>query len=616
MESQTKFEEELGEYLNLKSISTYDVTMDGDLLAYAVKNTFKDRKDSGFDLKIVDLSRNEVIRNDHFPKCTATRLSFNEEGKKLALLYNSGKKSYIYTYFANSNIPEKTMFGDLISDLRWHGSDMIISMQDPMDETEKAKFEDGYDEARIEENPRFYSIWKYSPGNGLSRISSGVQIWEFDARKDLVAAVVSDTPDENSWYSNRMEIYDMREGTRRTIFHDSEIQVSGPKFDAECKDLAFISGIWSDRGVTSGDLVIYDLNSGKLNTFTESKDRSFSSVSRLGSDFYVVARKEDLSQIFKIENGTLRMVWERAGSLLPGYCPVVCPSHKGIFATFSSWENPYDIYVLGREKDPIRVTSENAGTKRKTFNGKGRKINWKSSDGTQIYGYLMQNNPKDPLIVEVHGGPTACYFQQFASYSSVFLSAGFSVFAPNYRGSTGRGREYAELNHGDMGGSDFQDIMDGIRYLKDNGIIETDAIYITGGSYGGFMAAWAMTQSNIFKAGSALFGIADWISFHGTSNIPSWDAKYYQEEPYAYNRYLKFSPLRYVDQVSAPVLLIHGRDDPEVPIGQFLQFYRALKDRGKKVRMISFPREGHGILERKHKETEVRETVGHFTSKS
>jgi len=616
METQSKFDNELNQFLALRSMSIFDVHRNGDLLAYALNDTFRQKKDSGFDLKIVDLKRNETLRSDHFPKSTATRISFDEGGKKLALLFTSGKKSYIYIYFANSTIPEKILFNDPVFEMRWKGSDMILVIQDSMEESEKKKIEEGYDETRFEENPRFRSIWKYSPGNGFLRISSGIQTWEIDVCKDLVAAVDSDLPYESSWFSNRLDLYNLKDGTLSTIFQDQQVQVSSPKFDADGKRIAFISGIWSDRGVIGGDLVLMDLQSGKLTIFNESKDRSFSSVSRAGSYLYAAARKEELSQIFRIDNGSLRLLWELEGSLLPGYCPTICPSENGIYAGFTSWEYPYEIYIINEGKKPIPVTAVNAVVERKTFNGMGRKISWKSSDGAQIYGYLMQNDPRDPLIVEIHGGPTACYFQQFASYSSVYLSAGFSVFAPNYRGSTGKGRAYAELNHGDMGGGDFRDIMDGIKYLKDQGLVQTDRIYVTGGSYGGFMTAWAMTQSNLFKAGSALFGISDWISFHGTSNVPAWDRKYYQEDPYLYNKYVKFSPIRYVDNVTAPVLLIHGREDPEVPIGQFIQFYRALKDKGKDVRLISFPREGHGILERKHKETEIRETVGHFMAHS
>jgi prolyl oligopeptidase len=180
---------------------------------------------------------------------------------------------------------------------------------------------------------------------------------------------------------------------------------------------------------------------------------------------------------------------------------------------------------------------------------------------------------------------------------------------PNYRGSTGKGRKYAELNLGDMGGMDFQDIMAGIDYLKEKGYIDPDRIGITGGSYGGFMTSWAVTQSPIFKVGIGLFGISDWVSFHGTTNIAEWDAIQYGESPYVYDKFIKFSPLRYVENVKAKVLLMHGKEDPSVPIGQYFQFYRALKEHGKDVRFLIFPREGHGFQEKLHVRQSMAETL-------
>ena len=116
------------------------------------------------------------------------------------------------------------------------------------------------------------------------------------------------------------------------------------------------------------------------------------------------------------------------------------------------------------------------------------------------------------------------------------------------------------------------------------------------------MSAWAITQTNFFKGAVSLFGISDWISFHGVSNLPTWDRIHYNEDPYKFDRFIKFSPLRYVDNVKTPVLLAHGIEDPYVPVGQYYQFYRALKEKGKDVRLLLFPREGHGFKERKHQE--------------
>ena len=149
-------------------------------------------------------------------------------------------------------------------------------------------------------------------------------------------------------------------------------------------------------------------------------------------------------------------------------------------------------------------------------------------------------------------------------------------------------------------------------YLRKSGKVQTDAVFITGGSYGGFMTSWAITQTDMFRAAVGLFGIADWMSFHGVTNIPDWDSIHYAQSPYMRDLFEKFSPINYVEKVKTPVLLQHGVDDPCVPVGQYHQFYRALKDLGKTVRLLLFPREGHGFLEKKHILMQFNETLNWY----
>jgi prolyl oligopeptidase len=239
-------------------------------------------------------------------------------------------------------------------------------------------------------------------------------------------------------------------------------------------------------------------------------------------------------------------------------------------------------------------------------------VKWKSSDGLEMYGILRYKNNQDPLIVNVHGGPTGFSPVTFLDRSTPFIPGGYSIFYPNYRGSIGKGRSFAEANRGDMGGKDLQDILSGIEYLRKSGKVKTESVFITGGSYGGFMTSWAVTQTDIFTAAVGLFGITDWISFHGVTNIPAWDAIHYNQSPYSRDLFEKFSPLNYLDKVKTPILLQHGIEDPCVPVGQYLQFYRGLKDKGKTVRLILYPREGHGFLERKHIIMQFEESLRWF----
>ena len=169
-----------------------------------------------------------------------------------------------------------------------------------------------------------------------------------------------------------------------------------------------------------------------------------------------------------------------------------------------------------------------------------RRHAWRAADGQEIEGVLML--PDDgaerplPLVVFVHGGPTSAWTYDFspgAMHLGIVLAAeGYAVLLPNIRGSAGRGQEFARANLGDMGGGDLQDILSGIDSLVESGVVARDRVGITGVSYGGFMSAWAPTQTDAFAASVAIASVTNWLSFHNTSNIARFDELFLQSDPY------------------------------------------------------------------------------------
>jgi dipeptidyl aminopeptidase/acylaminoacyl peptidase len=180
-------------------------------------------------------------------------------------------------------------------------------------------------------------------------------------------------------------------------------------------------------------------------------------------------------------------------------------------------------------------------------------------------------------------------------------SAGYAVFLPNYRGSTGWGLAFAEANLGDMGGKDFDDMMLGVDSLVAAGIADPARLAVAGWSYGGFTAAWAVSQTDRFRAAVMGAGISHWLSFHGKSCLADWDAIHYAASPYERGgTFERFSPLTHHDQLSTPTLILHGENDQDVPVEQAYLFYRTLKDRNVPVELIVYPREDHAVKERAH----------------
>jgi dipeptidyl aminopeptidase/acylaminoacyl peptidase len=180
----------------------------------------------------------------------------------------------------------------------------------------------------------------------------------------------------------------------------------------------------------------------------------------------------------------------------------------------------------------------------------------------------------------------------------VAAARGFATFYPNYRGSTGRGVAFSKLSQGDAGGKEFDDLVDAVDHLVAIGLVDTDRVGVTGGSYGGYDTGWCATRhSERFAAGVMFVGISDRISKLGTTDIPMEEFEVHARmRPWDdWQLYLERSPIYWADRSRTPLLILHGKEDPRVHPGQSMELYRNLKLRGQApVRLVFYPGEGHG----------------------
>jgi len=241
--------------------------------------------------------------------------------------------------------------------------------------------------------------------------------------------------------------------------------------------------------------------------------------------------------------------------------------------------------------------------------GETEEIDWKARDGWDITGVLVkpldyQKRKRYPMIVQVHGGPESADVNGFQiAWAQLFSANGYLTFLPNYRGSTGRGVEYTIANHGDRGGKDFFDILDGVESIVSRGLADPERLAIGGWSYGGFMSSWAVTQTNMFKASVVGVGITDWFSLMGMAPVPTWNAEahflaWHYDKP---EEYWRFSPVLQVKKVKTPTLMLWGEADPLVPLAQGREFFRGLRYYGVPSELVIYPREGHGLREPLHR---------------
>lgn len=258
---------------------------------------------------------------------------------------------------------------------------------------------------------------------------------------------------------------------------------------------------------------------------------------------------------------------------------------------------------------PVRVSSANTDLPRYPM-GETRVVDWKSKDGRSIQGVLIlplgyQSGKKVPLLLNIHGGPAGTWMETFNGRPSpyvagAFAAAGYAILRPNPRGSSGYGFEFRAANLADWGGKDYEDLMTGVDAMIAQGIADPDQLGVMGWSYGGFMSSWVITQTDRFKAAAIGAPVTDLWSFNGTADIPGFLPSYFRGEAWdQFESYRKHSPITFAKNVKTPSLMLHGENDLRVPISQGQEFYRALRTYGVPVKMVTYPRQGHGVTEPK-----------------
>jgi dipeptidyl aminopeptidase/acylaminoacyl peptidase len=216
----------------------------------------------------------------------------------------------------------------------------------------------------------------------------------------------------------------------------------------------------------------------------------------------------------------------------------------------------------------------------------------------------MTATSKHPLIVNIHGGPHGQQGPAFNFQNQVYAARGWATLMVNYRGSTGYGQAWADAVFRDQNGDEAFDVLNGVNAaIRRNPWIDRERLGIEGGSYGGQLTAWIITQTNMFKAAIPNRSIINLVSYNYTTYYNQYEQMEFGVRPHQQDlmdELWKRSSLRYVAQVHTPTMIVHGENDNDVPIGESEQFYIALKDVGVETILVRYPREGHGLREPKH----------------
>jgi dipeptidyl aminopeptidase/acylaminoacyl peptidase len=254
-------------------------------------------------------------------------------------------------------------------------------------------------------------------------------------------------------------------------------------------------------------------------------------------------------------------------------------------------------------------------------------VRWKSRDGVEIEGVLRKPADFDPakkypLVFVVHGGPIwfspetlLTNVEDRGYYPTVqFLNKGMLVLKPNYRGSTGRGQAFTELNVNNLGVGDMWDLESAIDHLVDLGWVDPERVGCMGWSQGGYISAFVGLHSTRFKAVSVGAGIADWYTYHISNDIPDFTVDYLSGSPFRdRDLYVKTAPISNLANAKTPVLIQHGSDDRRVPFSNATELYRGLKEMGVPVELFVFPGMGHPITKPRENHAVMHQNLAWFS---
>lgn len=235
-------------------------------------------------------------------------------------------------------------------------------------------------------------------------------------------------------------------------------------------------------------------------------------------------------------------------------------------------------------------------------------VHWKSSkDGIDIDGIVTKPvdfdaSHKVPFLLNPHGGPTGASLVVFSPTEQLMAANGYMVLEPNFRGSSGRGEKFARANENQWGDGDYKDDMSGVQAVVDRGWADPERMGAFGWSYGGYMTFWIDTQTDKFKAISPGAGLPDLYSMYSQTDIHKYLTLFFNDKsPWDnFQEYWDHSPMKYVENVKTPTMILHGQADTRVPIPQAEEFYRALYERHVPVEYVTYPRENHGFVEPHH----------------
>ncbi len=426
-------------------------------------------------------------------------------------------------------------------------------------------------------------------------------IYEYDWTPDGAGFVVTSAigNGDNNWWVATLDRVDAATGMVTNIARP-KTQLNFPRVSPDGRTVAYIGGLMSDFGSVGGDVWTVPLAGGTPVDITQGQPRSFVSLDWTRAGLRAVALHNDKSEFVALApGGTATVGYSQPVSLGAGDGRAAFTKDgAGVATVAQDWTHAPAIYA-GQGMTPRQITHDNDAAPAAV---RAQSVTWRN-EGFTVQGWLLaplalDPKAKAPMIVDVHGGPSAASTPRYLEHgpATELMDAGYYVFLPNPRGSYGQGEAFTAANQRDFGGGDLRDILAGVDAAESAAPIDDERLGLTGCSYGGFMAMWANTQTNRFKAIVAGAGLSNWISYYGTNGIDQWMLPFFGKSAYQdYKAYEDVSAVYHVGKARTPTFIYVGERDIEVPPTQSIEWWHALRNQGVDSSLVIYPDAGHCV---------------------
>ena len=620
----------IDDLMRCRSLSDVRISPDGKRVAYVVSTPTLETASHEAVLYIVPASGGTPLRLTYSTRIfnqpiPAPSLQWSPDGSLLSFVGFVGDTPQVMAMAATGGeaFPMTTV-KEGVTTYAWSpdGKRIAFLAPDPAPDEEVQRKKDKSYYLQVDRNTRPPRLWVQDvPGGAPKVISPPGQVivdcsWAPDGRSIIYSA--SKEPGFNAQYKTSIYVIPMSGGEPRTILQRSGMNRAA-HYSPDGQSIAFVSAGGQEGMIGAKDLYLMAAD-GRLDSIRKLTDQAWMSQFVWAPDsraiFYITGEQTHGPGEHIFEQPIMRVAVGGGPPevITPGAVVAFSPSlsKDGTRVAYKSVgpRDAGDVYTVtlpgGRPTRLAEINPELRGLEL----GELKPVSWKSFDGAEIWGLLLtppgyKPGARVPLVVYCHGGPIGGFtyglFPQFMHIPGqvdpypveAMASAGMAILFPMPRGGSGYGVDGFRAILKSWGEVDYKDIMAGVDAMVQRGIADPDRLGVMGGSYGGYMTNWIVTQTNRFKAASSACSLSDLPQMYFLSDAGDFMVEYFGLPWEATESLAQHSPITHVRNVSTPLLIQHGELDFRVPVGQAKEFYRALKALNRTVELDIYPRGGH-----------------------